>query len=54
MIKSGSQSINANATTGSNIAVNMNKYLRGNIKKMKIDGHNYAQLVNYAKQKFSS
>ena len=34
--------------------VNMNKYLRGNIKKMKINGSNYAQLVNFAKSKFTS
>ena len=31
--------------------INLNKYLKGNIKKMKI-GQNYAQLVNYAKAKF--
>eukprot|EP00347_Sterkiella_histriomuscorum_P004425 403360507 len=31
--------------------ITTNKFLKGNIKKMKI-GHNYAQLVNYAKSKF--
>jgi hypothetical protein len=34
--------------------VSTNKYLRGNIKKMKIGVHNYAYLVNYAKNKFVS
>ena len=35
----------------STMEVNTNKFLRNNIKKLKI-GQNYAQLVNYAKSKF--
>ncbi|CDW88829.1 UNKNOWN [Stylonychia lemnae] len=38
-------------SSGAGCDVNLNKYLKGNIKKMKI-GQNYAQLVNYAKAKF--
>lgn len=43
---------NYNNTTGQGADVSTNKYLRNNIKKMKI-GQNYAQLVTYAKSKLT-